>query len=90
MKPLNTIIVAATGVVFLVGLVHVISAAAAEPPGATWDRFEQCKIDCNEAYGGVDLLPPAVGGAGALGYSNCVLKCDRSYWKDFDRQFEDR
>jgi len=89
MQPLRTVIVLTMGVFFLGGLVYVASSLAADQPGANWDRYQQCKIDCNETYGGVDIFPPAVRGGGALGYSNCVLSCDRRYWKDFDRQFKD-
>jgi hypothetical protein len=80
----------ATGIVALmIGLVSVAPVAVAGDQPTSWDQFQQCKISCNESYGGIDILPPAVRGGGALGWSNCVLKCERDYWKDVDQETKD-
>jgi hypothetical protein len=75
------------GLVLLVGLVSLEPGRAAAADGANaWDHYQQCKIDCNESYGGLDVFPPSVGDGAAQGWSQCVLKCEREYWKKFDRE----
>jgi hypothetical protein len=76
------------GLVLAVGLVSLEShRAVAADASNNWDQYQQCKIDCNESYGGLDVHPPSLrGGGGPQGWSNCVLKCDRDYWKQFDQE----
>ncbi len=51
--------------------------------GEIFDAFQQCKIDCNEAYGGVDIFPSK---RAPVGHADCILKCERQFWKNMDRQ----
>ena len=71
------------GAVILLLQAHMVGAAE---PGASWDQYQQCKIDCNESYGGLDTMPPALRDGVSLGWSTCVLKCERTYWKQFDKE----
>ncbi|AFM23403.1 hypothetical protein [Desulfomonile tiedjei] len=48
-----------------------------------FDAFEQCKIDCNEAYGGLDIFPSK---RAPVGHADCILKCERRFWKAMDRE----
>lgn len=48
-----------------------------------FDAFQQCKIDCNEAYGGLDIFPSR---RDPVGHADCILKCERKFWKDMDRE----
>ncbi len=89
MKAFRTTIAAAIGLVFLLSGVSVNFGLAEDRIGGNWDRYQDCKIDCNEAYGGYNVFPPPLSGVDALGYSNCVQACDREYWKNFDKQFQD-
>jgi hypothetical protein len=80
------------GLAVLVSAVLVLSQApvvGAAELGASWDQFEQCKINCNESYGGLDVFPPGLRRGGTLGWSNCVLACERKYWKQFDKDTDD-
>jgi hypothetical protein len=65
-----------------------ISTAVAADSGDAWDQFQRCKINCNESFGGVDVLPPAASGGTSLAWSNCILACERKYWKQFDKEME--
>ncbi len=47
-----------------------------------FDKFRQCKVDCNEAYGGLDIFPSP---RAPQGHADCMLKCERRFWKDFDK-----
>ena len=88
MQLFKAIMIAATALVFLVGSASIPRVASAVDTGGSWDRFAKCKIDCNEAYGGLDVFPPALTGPRGQGYADCILKCDRQYWKDFDKETE--
>jgi hypothetical protein len=89
MNSVKSLMIGAVGLAVLAGAVilffqaHMVGAAE---PGASWDQYQQCKIDCNENYGGVDTFPPALRGGESLGWSNCVLRCERTYWKQFDKE----
>ena len=87
MQPSRTLVIAAVGLALLAGMLVLVPPAGAGPAGS-WDQFQQCKIDCNEGYGGLDVNPPALSGARGLGYSNCVLRCERRYWKNFDKDMQ--
>jgi hypothetical protein len=73
----------------IAGVAWIGPVSAAGDEATPWDQFQQCKISCNEGYGGLDIFPPAVRGGGAQGWANCVLKCERNYWKDVDRDTKD-
>lgn len=65
-----------------------VSSAIAADQGASWDKFVQCRNDCNEQFGGVDVIPPAATRTGYLAYANCVADCERRYWKKFDKEMD--
>ena len=91
MNGLKLFTIAMLGFVFIAGsvvLVNEVPEAVASDPGAALDEFEQCKIDCNEIFGGLDIFPPSATGARSLGWANCVLRCERKYWKRFDKESE--
>ena len=90
MQSLRSIAVGATGVLLLVCLVCVTPGASDDQGGGNWDEYQQCKIRCNEMFGGVDIMPPRLTGGAAIAYGNCVQQCDRDYWKAYDKQFEDK
>jgi hypothetical protein len=88
----KTFVIAVVVLVFLSSAGHVVmgtTTAAAGDSGDAWEQFQQCKIDCNQIYGGVDVLPPPASSSGtSLGWANCVLACERKYWKQFDKEME--
>jgi hypothetical protein len=55
----------------------------ADDDGGIFDAFQQCKIDCNEAYGGIDVFPSK---RAPVGHAECILKCERQFWKNMDRK----
>ena len=65
-----------------------ISVVGAADSGASWDKFVQCRNDCNEQFGGVDVIPPAATRTSYLAYANCVAACERKYWKQFDNEMD--
>ena len=82
----------------LVG-VFVLAAAGAMAPGlapADSDDLnkneterEECEIDCNESFGGVEnIRPPYISEAQARAWAHCMLKCERKYWKNFGKDTE--
>lgn len=88
MSNLKSFVLSLVGVALLVGAgimlqAHLVGAAE---PGAAWDQYQQCKIDCNESWGGLDTMPPALRGGESLAWSNCVLRCERKYWHQFDKE----
>ncbi len=88
MKTVKSLMIGVVGLAVLTGAVILFVQAhmvAAAEPGADWDQYQQCKIDCNNDYGGLDTLPPALRSGNSLGWSNCVLRCERKYWKRFDK-----
>ncbi len=51
-------------------------------------NLQDCESECSLAYGGTEWSPPALGRSEAIGYSNCILACQRKYWKQFDKDTE--
>lgn len=90
MNSSNRISIAVVALALLVGLVPLILATNALAAGETWDKFEQCKVRCNEAYGGVDIFRPRLPGSSQGGFNNCILQCEREHWRDLDKETEDK
>ena len=44
--------IAAVGLVLLVGLVALVPVVGAAQNDTSWDKYQQCTIGCNESYGG--------------------------------------
>lgn len=54
-----------------------------------FDLYE-CEADCRWIYGGSEWSPPPLKGASVIGYNNCILACQRKYWKQFDKDTKDQ
>jgi hypothetical protein len=76
----------ALGIILLVGLTCVLPAVSGAQENSIFDKAQRCKSDCNEAYGGLDIFPPKLQPPSTTGWSNCMMRCDRQFWKDFDRE----
>jgi hypothetical protein len=74
------------GLILLVGLTCFFPAVSGAQQTSIFDKAQRCKADCNEAYGGLDIFPPQLQPPSTTGWSNCMMRCDRQFWKDFDRQ----
>lgn len=64
------------------------SLADAAGQGASWEKFQDCRNDCNEQFGSVDILPPSTSRTSYLAYANCVAACERKYWRGFDKEMD--
>jgi hypothetical protein len=89
----NMLAVIGSGVVILL-LGGMFSAA---PCAARVDLFQstggfdrsECEAECRRAYGGYEWAPPALGRGDYWGYASCILKCERKFWKAFDKESDD-
>ena len=84
MQSSRTIVIAAAGLALLIGAVALVPVANAAQDGTLWDKYQRCTIGCNESYGGTGTFKQ---GGGGEGYSLCRVRCERRYWKDFDKAF---
>ena len=82
MEPSKFLVVAIAGLTVVVVLACIVPATSHAQGADFFDKFRQCKIDCNEAFGGLDIFPSP---RAPQGHADCVLKCERRFWKDFDR-----
>jgi hypothetical protein len=53
-----------------------------------FDRWE-CEAECRRIYGGEEWAPPRLGEGGYFGYASCIQRCERKYWKSFDKESDD-
>lgn len=85
----TNIFIVAVALALLIGSAPVTLTGNALAAGETWDRFGQCKIRCNEAYGGLDIFPPNLRGGSQAGWNDCILQCERKHWRDVERETRD-
>ncbi|MGB6068792.1 MAG: hypothetical protein WBG50_28615 [Desulfomonilaceae bacterium] len=78
----RTFVIVAAGILLLAILCTIPAVSSAQVPGI-FEKYQQCKADCNEAYGGYDQWPSPFF---PMGHAECFQKCERSFWRDFDRQ----
>ena len=79
MHPLKRFHIVLIVLVLLIGFASISHAQGAD----NFDKFRQCKVDCNEAFGGVDVFPST---RSPMGHAECIQQCERKFWKEFDRQ----
>jgi hypothetical protein len=51
------------------------------------DRSE-CEADCRRAYGGYEWAAPPLSEGAFYGYASCYQRCERRFWKAFDKEAE--
>ena len=49
------------------------------------DSLHECETRCRQEFGGDEWIAPPVRGGAMIAYSNCILKCEREFWKDYDK-----
>ncbi|MBI5252287.1 MAG: hypothetical protein HY912_22560 [Desulfomonile tiedjei] len=82
MKPSWTLVFTVIWFAVMFALGCVVPVASFADSAVTFEQFRQCKIDCNEAYGGFDIYPST---RAPEGQADCVLKCERLFWRNFDK-----
>jgi hypothetical protein len=82
MKTSDYYLYVAVGLALLFALACILPADSRAQGNDLFDKFTQCKIDCNEIFGGIDMMPSP---RAPLGHADCVLQCERRFWKDFDK-----
>lgn len=75
-------------VALAVAMVLTGSYTPAEIKDTAMDRRDKCLTHCNDAYGGLEWIRPRGGHGIFQGWANCILKCDRDYWDQFDKETE--
>ncbi len=88
MKRMNMSLPILVGVFVLAGAAILLTAVSVAKSDSIIDsekQLEECVEDCNEAYGGWGPFPPPLSHDQAIGWANCRLKCERRYWKKFDK-----
>lgn len=83
MQQRNAFVIVAVGLASLLALAYITSVASADQQVGSLDKFTQCKIDCNEAYGGLNIWPSF---RDPPGHADCVLKCERRLWRDIEKE----
>lgn len=73
----------AVSVLLVAGLVSWAAAASDEP-----FNVKDCEANCRWTYGGSEWSPPPLKSSQTHGYNNCILACQREYWKRFDKETE--
>ena len=85
----SPIVAITLGILLLTGIL-VAMPAASLADGFLQDKDgfdrEYCEAECRRAYGGYEWAPPHLGSSGQLGYNTCILKCNRQFWKSFDKE----
>jgi hypothetical protein len=83
MQQRKTFVIVVVGLASLLALACIMSVASADQQVGSLDKFSQCQIDCNEAYGGFNIWPSS---QAPQGHADCVLKCERRLWRDIDKE----
>lgn len=94
MKNMPAVIVSSVVILFLGAMFSAPPSAA--PVGlyqhsAEFGGFDRwgCEVECRRAYGGYEWAPPRLRQGGYYGYADCIQRCERKFWKSFDKESDD-
>ena len=82
MQQSRSFIIAIVGCALLFALACILPVVSHAQDSGMFDKYRQCKIDCNEAFGGLDVFPSE---RAPQGHAECILKCERKFWRNFDK-----
>ncbi len=83
MQQRNTFVIVVVELASLLALACMMSVASADQEVGSLDKFTQCQINCNEAFGGLNIWPSF---RAPQGHADCVLKCERRLWRDIEKE----
>lgn len=91
MESARYLVLVVIGALALTGIVAVLptdTASVAGDMAEAEEKLKDCETLCRQRFGGDEWVPPPVRGAEMIAYSNCILKCRRQFWKDYDKDTE--
>ncbi len=92
MKAGRHLMLAAVGAFAIAGIFILWSGETASSAGGmiqVQDRLHECQTSCREQFGGDEWNPPPVSEGSQIAYFNCIQRCERRFWKDFDKDTEE-